>query len=68
VVAPVDIAALRAERERRIGHHMLAHRRPEAYRLAARPAYPPGGAAKPLTIEANDRATADAKARLARRD
>ncbi|HUR53099.1 MAG TPA: nitrilase-related carbon-nitrogen hydrolase [Gemmataceae bacterium] len=62
VVAPVDIAALRAERERRIGHHMLAHRRPEAYRHAATPAYPPAGTT--LSIEGNNAATATAKKRL----
>jgi predicted amidohydrolase len=62
VVAPVDVAALRAERDRRIGHHMLAHRRPEAYRHAAAPAYPPAGVN--LSIDANNAATAAAKKRL----
>jgi predicted amidohydrolase len=58
VVGPVEIAAIRAERERRIGHHMLAHRRVEAYKLAARPAYPGGAAAKgPITIEGNEERT-----------
>jgi predicted amidohydrolase len=67
VVAPVDIAALRAERERRCGHHMLAHRRPEVYRHAARSAYPAGGAAGGLlTVAGNDEATARAKSRLPR--
>ena len=31
VTAPIDISALRHERETRIGHHMLAHLRTEAY-------------------------------------
>ena len=31
VVAPVDVAALRHERETRSGHHMPAHLRTEAY-------------------------------------
>jgi len=31
VVGPIDLAALRAERERRMGHDLLAHRRVEAY-------------------------------------
>ncbi len=31
VVAPIDIAALRAERERRRGHHLLSHLRTAAY-------------------------------------
>ena len=44
VVAPIDIAALRAERGRRSGHHMLSHLRTEAYiGLYDRPIYPPGG-------------------------
>src|SRR5205814_9738309 len=42
VVAPVDIAALRAERARRSGHHLLGHRRSEAYHAHRRPAYPAG--------------------------
>ena len=44
VVAPIDLAALRAERDRRVGHHMLAHLRTEAYRHARRPVYPGGRA------------------------
>ncbi|MBY0456367.1 MAG: nitrilase, partial [Gemmataceae bacterium] len=61
VVGPVDLAALEAERERRSGHALLAHRRPEVYRHAATPAYPPGGAAGgPLTFAGNERATAEA--------
>ena len=31
VVGPIDLAALRHERERRRGHNMLAHRRAEGY-------------------------------------
>src|SRR5260370_1948804 len=42
VVASIDVAALRAERERRTGHHMLAHLRTEAYTQARRPIYPAG--------------------------
>jgi predicted amidohydrolase len=41
VVAPIDITALRHERESRRGHHMLAHLRTEAYPVYARPQYPP---------------------------
>jgi predicted amidohydrolase len=38
VVGPVDLAALRAERARRRGHHLLSHLRTEAYtELYARP-------------------------------
>jgi predicted amidohydrolase len=44
VVAPIDLAALRAERRRRSGHHLLSHLRTEAYTgLYNRPIYPPGG-------------------------
>ena len=35
VVAPIDISALRHERESRAGHHMLAHLRADAYRCTA---------------------------------
>ena len=42
VVAPIDIAALRADRERRTGHHMLGHLRIEAYPASRRPIYPVG--------------------------
>ncbi len=67
VVAPVDIAALRAERERRAGHHMLAHRRSEVYRHAARTAYPPDGSANgPHSVERNNAATRESKTRLPR--
>jgi predicted amidohydrolase len=48
VVAPIDIAALRAERRRRRGHNVLSHLRTEAYTdLYARPIYPrPGQTAR----------------------
>src|SRR3954464_4313290 len=42
VVAAVDVAALREERERRRGHQMLAHLRTEAYGAYRRPVYPGG--------------------------
>jgi formamidase len=41
VVAPVDISALRHERQTRIGHHMLAHLRTEAYPVYHSHRYPP---------------------------
>jgi predicted amidohydrolase len=38
VVGPIDLAALRAERERRRGHDLLSHLRTEAYtELYSRP-------------------------------
>ena len=44
VVAPVDVSALRHERQSRIGHHMLAHLRTEAYEVYRAPAYLPRSA------------------------
>ena len=41
VVGPIDLATLRAERERRQGHHMLAHLRQEMYSGQAYSVYPP---------------------------
>jgi len=41
VVAPIDISALRHERATRIGHHMAAHLRTEAYPVYRTPSYPP---------------------------
>ncbi len=67
VVGPINLAALRAERERRRGHHLLAHLRTEAYTGYARPIYPGGLAGGTVTVEGNDRATAEGKARLAGR-
>ena len=44
VVGPIDLAALRAERQRRRGHHLLSHLRTEAYtELYTRPIFRPGG-------------------------
>ncbi|TMQ32426.1 MAG: nitrilase [Planctomycetota bacterium] len=66
VVGPVDVAALRVERERRRGHHMLGHLRMEAYEAYGRSIYPgslaPGTCA--LTVEANERAIDQAKKRF----
>lgn len=42
VVGPIDLAALRAERERRRGHALLAHLRTEAYPAYRQPIYPAG--------------------------
>jgi predicted amidohydrolase len=66
VVGPIDIPSLRAERERRRGHHMLAHLRTEAYREYRRSIYPGGLAegAGVLSVEGNERATAEGKRRL----
>ena len=65
VVAPVDISALRHERETRIGHHLSAHLRTEAYEVYRRPGYPARqDTAGPLTYEENVRRIIDAKERL----
>jgi predicted amidohydrolase len=62
VVAPIDIAALRHERESRAGHHMLAHLRTEAYDVYRTPAYPPRSApGVALTYEENLRRIRAAK-------
>lgn len=56
VVGPIDLAALRAERQRRRGHHMLAHLRTEAYRAYEQAIYPGGrGSDGRITVEGNDR-------------
>ncbi len=54
VVGPVDLPALRHERERRRGHHMLAHLRTEAYAGYKRTLYPPETAQLPPSIESNE--------------
>jgi predicted amidohydrolase len=65
VVAPIHLGALRAERDRRRGHHMLAHLRTELYAGYGRPIYPPGmPGGEPLSVEANDARIARAKRRL----
>jgi formamidase len=66
VVGPIDLAALRAERERRRGHHLLAHLRMEAYTAYHRSIYPgslPESGAT-LSVEGNERAIAVAAASL----
>jgi len=63
VVGPIDIPALRAERVRRAGHHMLSHLRTELYQEYRKPIYP--RAAKtgdwPLSVEGNNRLISEAK-------
>jgi predicted amidohydrolase len=69
VAAMIDLAALRAERERRRGHHMLAHLRTEAYTAYRHPLYPGSVAegSRVPTLAGNDTAIALGKERLARR-
>jgi predicted amidohydrolase len=59
VVAEIDLAALRAARERRLGHRGIEHLRTELYRLYREPRYPAGRfpAADPAgdrTVEENE--------------
>lgn len=74
VVAPLDISALRHERETRRGHHTLAHLRTEAYPIYTSHQYPPRGeksgdsANSSLSYEANNRLIAEAKRRLSDRN
>jgi len=65
VVAGIDLAALRAERDRRMGHHMLGHLRMEAYRYP-NALYPGGlmGGKGFLSIEGNNQAIAEGKKRF----
>jgi predicted amidohydrolase len=71
VVAPVDISALRHERQMRRGHHMLAHLRTEAYPVYATHQYPPrhsaasfnNSSAQP-SYEGNNELIEEAKRRL----
>jgi predicted amidohydrolase len=67
VVGPIDLAALRAERQRRRGHHLLAHLRTEAYPLYRQPIYPAGGAKGATNSkEANEAAIQEARQALKR--
>jgi hypothetical protein len=70
VVGPIDLAALRAERERRRGHHMLAHLRMEAYRAYEHSVYLGGlteEGGRPPTLEGNERAIAAGRRRVMER-
>jgi len=53
VVAPLDISALRHERESRLGHLTLAHLRTEAYDVYRRHQYPPEVRDGPLSYQRN---------------
>jgi len=65
VVAPIDIAALRRERQRRAGHDMRAHLRAEIHPYLKQPRlarHPEDG--HPISIDALRRRVADAKETL----
>ncbi|MCP4898962.1 MAG: nitrilase [bacterium] len=53
VVAPINVEALRAERERRIGHDMRAHLRSEMHPYLRQSFLQPGGG--DITVESNNR-------------
>ena len=63
VIGPIDLAALRAERQRRQGHHTLAHLRTELYSCYRQGIYPPAASTAhwPLSLEGNRRITAEVK-------
>lgn len=62
VVAPIDISALRHERASRVGHHMLAHLRTEAYPVYRSQGYVPRALpTAPLTYDENNARIAEAK-------
>jgi predicted amidohydrolase len=62
VVGPVDLAALRHQRERRRAHDVLANLRTEAYPAYRYPIYPSGlGDHGPLSVEQNEEASQRAR-------
>ena len=63
VVAPIDITALRHERDTRQGHQMQAHLRTEAYPVYREHAYPPAASSE-LSYERNVELIERAKARV----
>ena len=63
VVAPIELAAIRAERARRVGHDMRSHFRSEAYPYTRREGFPRAGDA-PITIESITERIREAKRRL----
>ncbi len=63
IVAPIDLGALRQERERRRGHDLRAHLRSEAYRYLNTSRLRPAGA-EPIDIENLERRIRDSKSRL----
>jgi len=65
VVAPIDIAVLRAERERRVGHDMRAHLRSEAHTYLARPWLDRSGTGA-LNRDSIEKRIRDAKRKLAK--
>ncbi|RMG02604.1 MAG: nitrilase [Planctomycetota bacterium] len=63
VVAPIDLAALRADRQRRRGHVMPAHLRMESYQAYRRAYYPGGTCETPPTMPGQEERTREGKRR-----
>lgn len=55
VVAPIDLARLRAERDRRLGHDTRAHYRSEIHTYHGQPALVPGGREAPTIQRLKER-------------
>jgi predicted amidohydrolase len=66
VVAPIDITALRHERDTRRGHHMLAHLRSEAYPVYGVTFFPPASSqpGEEITVGRNEALIDETKRRL----
>jgi len=62
VVGPIDVAALRAERSRRIGHDTVGHYRAELHGYGREPVFPPGG--EPPTAQSLRRRIEEGRARI----
>jgi hypothetical protein len=68
VVAPVDVSALRHERQTRVGHHMIAYLRTEAYEVYRTHSYAPRPSQDvELSYEENVRRIEAAKQEVERR-
>jgi predicted amidohydrolase len=65
VVAPIDIAALRAERARRVGHDMRSHLRSEVHPYLGKPWLAPAGA-DPIDKASIEKRIRHAKRKLAK--
>ena len=68
VVGPIDISALRHERQTRVGHHMSSHLRTEAYEVYRRTGYSPlDGTGTVASVNENQRRIETAKKEFASR-
>jgi len=64
VLAPINIDALRQERQRRTGHSMPAHLRSELYTEQRKAVFPAASGAKARTVEAQTRLIENSKGKL----